>query len=160
MKQADLTSHHIEGITLHGDAPFSVPLFSHIKGNLWMGGCPVKSAPEEFEYIVSLYPWEPYTLAKFQVRTEACLQDALTMPKEEQLYTLARCVNAYKQKGVTLVHCQAGLNRSGLISALALIEEGMKAVDAISLLRAKRSRAVLCNQLFEKWLLTREFNII
>jgi protein-tyrosine phosphatase len=82
------------------------------------------------------------------------------MPKEEQLYTLARCVNAYKQKGVTLVHCQAGLNRSGLISALALIEEGMKAVDAISLLRAKRSRAVLCNQLFEKWLLTRESNYI
>lgn len=155
MKQADLTSHHIEGITLHGDVPFAVPLFSHIKGNLWMGGCPVKSAPEEFKYIVSLYPWEPYTLAKFQVRTEVSLQDTLTIPEEHQLYTLARCVNAYKQQGVTLVHCQAGLNRSGLILALALIEEGMKAVDAISLLRTKRSPAVLCNRFFEAWLLTK-----
>jgi len=155
MKLADLTSHHIEGIALHGDTPFNVPLFSHIEGNLWMGGCPVKSAPEEFKYIVSLYPWEPYALAKFQVHTEAHLHDELSVPNEEQLYDLARCVNAYKQQGVTLVHCQAGLNRSGLISALALIEEGMKAADAISLLRTKRSPAVLCNQTFEKWLLTR-----
>lgn len=155
MRQADLKSHHIEGISVHGDVSFDVPLFSHIEGNLWMGGCPVRSAPEKFKYIVSLYPWELYTLAEFQVRTEARLQDILTIPDEEQLYTLARCVNAYKRQGVTLVHCQAGLNRSGLISALALIEEGMKAVDAISLLRAKRSPAVLCNQVFEEWLLTR-----
>ena len=155
MRQTDLTSHHIEGISLHGDVPSGIPLFSHIEGNLWMGGCPVRSVPEEFKYILSLYPWEPYTLAEFQIRTEARLQDVLTIPDEEQLYTLARCVNAYKRQGVTLVHCQAGLNRSGVISALALIEEGMKAVDAISLLRTKRSPAVLCNQTFEKWLLTR-----
>ena len=155
MRQTDLTSHHIEGISLHGDVSFGVPLFSHIEGNLWMGGCPVRSAPEEFKYIVSLYPWEPYTLAESQIRTEARLQDVLTIPDEEQLYILARCVNAYRRQGVTLVHCQAGLNRSGLISALALIEEGMKAVDAISLLRTKRSPAVLCNQTFEEWLLTR-----
>jgi len=155
MKQSDLTSHYIEGISLHRGVPFDVPLFSHIEGNLWMGGCPVRSAPEEFKYIVSLYPWEPYRLTQFQVRTEARLQDVLTIPDEEQLYKLAECVNAYKRQGVTLVHCQAGLNRSGLISALALIEEGMKAVNAISLLRAKRSPAVLCNQIFEEWLLTR-----
>lgn len=156
MKLADLTTHHIEGIALHGDIPFKVPLFSHIVGNLWMGGCPVKSAPDEFKYIVSLYPWEPYALAKFQVHTEVQLQDELAVPSEEQLYALARCVNAYKRQGTTLVHCQAGLNRSGLVSALALIEEGMKAVDAIALLRTKRSPAVLCNKAFEEWLLTRD----
>nr|AFD03261.1 hypothetical protein [uncultured bacterium W4-87b] len=69
MKLADLTSHHIEGMSLHGDTPFKIPLFSHIEGNLWMGGCPVKVAPEEFEYIVSLHPWESYTIAEFQVHT-------------------------------------------------------------------------------------------
>ena len=53
MRRADLTSHHVEGISLHRDVPFDVPLFSHIEGNLWMGGCPVRSAPEEFKYIVS-----------------------------------------------------------------------------------------------------------
>ncbi len=54
------------------------------------------------------------------------------------------------------MHCQAGINRSGLVTALALVEEGMKAVDAIALLRAKRSPAVLCNRAFEQWLLTRD----
>ena len=156
MRQADLTSHYIEGISLHGGVPLEIPLFSHIEGNLWMGGCPVRSAPREFKYIVSLYPWETYTLSESQVRTEVRMQDVLAVPNEEQLYALARCVNIYKQQGTTLVHCQAGLNRSGLISALALIEEGMKAADAISLLRVKRSPAVLCNQIFERWLLTRD----
>lgn len=156
MRKADLTSHKIEGITLQKNKYLDIPLFSHIIGNLWMGGCPVRTAPEEFRFIVSLYPWEPYKLTKFQVRTEAYLQDILTVPDEERLYTLARCVNEYKLQGVTLVHCQAGLNRSGLVLALALIEEGMKAAEAISLLRVKRSPAVLCNQIFEKWLLTRD----
>lgn len=154
MKLADLTSHHIEGIALHGDTPFNVPLFSHIKGNLWMGGCPVKAAPDEFEYIVSLYSSEPYAINHSQVHTKAHLFDELNIPNEERLYALARCVNTYKRHGITLVHCQAGLNRSGLVSALALIEDGMKAVDAITLLREKRSSAVLCNSAFEEWLLT------
>ncbi len=156
MKLADLTTHHIEGIAIHGDVPFKVPLFSHIVGNLWSGGCPVGEAPEEFEYIVNLYPWEPYDIQSHQVVTKAQLFDSSDMPKEEQLYSLAACVNTYRHRGITLVHCQAGLNRSGLISALALIEDGMKAVDAIALLRAKRSPAVLCNQAFEEWLLTRD----
>ena len=156
MKLADLTSHHIEGMSLHGDTPFKIPLFLHIEGNLWMGGCPVKVAPEEFEYIVSLHPWESYTIAEFQVHTRASLFDKANVPNENRLYALARCVNTYKRNGVTLVHCQAGINRSGLVTALALIEEGMKAVDAITLLRSKRSPAVLCNRAFEEWLLTRD----
>ena len=160
MKLADLTSHHIEGMSLHGDTLFKIPLFSHIEGNLWMGGCPVKVAPNEFEYIVnlvSLYPWwEPYAIAKFQVHTRVHLNDELEIPSEDRLYALARCVNAYRRYGPTLVHCQAGLNRSGLIAALALIESGMKAVDAIALLRKKRSPVVLCNRTFEEWLLKRD----
>ena len=108
------------------------------------------------KFIVSLYPWQPYKLTKTQVCKEAYLQDILTIPDEEELYVLARYVNKYKLEGVTLVHCQAGLNRSGLVLALALIEDGMKAVDAISLLRIKRSPAVLCNRFFEEWLLSRD----
>jgi len=160
MKLADLTSHHIEGISLYGDTPFNIPLFSHIEGNLWMGGCPVKVVPDAFQYIVnlvSLYPWwEPYTIAKLQVHTRVHLKDELEIPSVERLYVLARCINVYKRHGPTLVHCQAGLNRSGLVTALALIESGMKAVDAIALLRTKRSPAVLCNRAFEEWLLAKD----
>jgi protein-tyrosine phosphatase len=51
------------------------------------------------------------------------------------------------------VHCQAGLNRSGLVTALALILNGMSPERAIGLLRQKRTPLVLCNGAFEAWLL-------
>jgi protein-tyrosine phosphatase len=63
-------------------------------------------------------------------------------------------VNACRRRGPTLVHCTAGVNRSALIVAAALIQEGMDAAPAIALLRAKRGPDVLFNQNFERWLLT------
>lgn len=154
-KLADLITHPIEGITREGEIPFKVPLFSHIEGNLWTGGCPVGTAPKEFEYIVSLYQEEPYKILRHQVYTQAQLFDAPIIPNEDELYALANCVNKYKERGVTLVHCQAGLNRSGLIAALSMIQMGMTPKRAIAILRDKRSPAVLCNKVFEEWLLTR-----
>jgi protein-tyrosine phosphatase len=53
------------------------------------------------------------------------------------------------------VHCQAGLNRSGLITARALMLRGMSATDAIQLLRKRRDPAVLCNAVFANWLVDR-----
>jgi protein-tyrosine phosphatase len=53
-----------------------------------------------------------------------------------------------------LVHCQAGLNRSGVVVARALMADGMSAVEAVSLIRERRSPACLCNPAFERWLST------
>ena len=47
-----------------------------------------------------------------------------------------------------LVTCWAGLNRSGLISALALIHFGFSADDAIEVVRKGRSKHALCNSTF------------
>ena len=44
--------------------------------------------------------------------------------------------------------CQAGWNRSGLIAALVLLQEGFTSDDAISLIREKRSPNALCNPHF------------
>lgn len=65
--------------------------------------------------------------------------------------TIAKLVNECRREGKTLVHCQAGLNRSALVTARALMLDGMSADDAITLLR-KRSPMVLCNLTFEAWL--------
>jgi protein-tyrosine phosphatase len=51
-----------------------------------------------------------------------------------------------------LVHCQAGLNRSGVVVAYALMLNGMSAAEAIARIRERRSPAVLCNPQFERWL--------
>lgn len=69
-----------------------------------------------------------------------------------QVDAIAAWVNVCRKDGPTLVHCQAGLNRSGLVAARALTLDGMNAADAIALLREKRSPAVLCNRSFESWL--------
>ena len=58
-----------------------------------------------------------------------------------------------------LIRCQAGLNRSGLVTALVLIKDGYSAKDAIALMRDKRSKDVLMNPLFEEWLLSKDHSI-
>ena len=150
---ADLTSHHIEGIAVMGNTPFSCPIITQVEGNLWQGGCLGGSRlPDEFRYVLSLYPWERYEIGPDTERHEVRLYDGPDIPPTTQLNELADWVNEKRVLGLTLVHCQAGLNRSALITALALIRSGMTPDDAIALLRRQRSPAVLCNPTFERWL--------
>ena len=68
---------------------------------------------------------------------------------------LARQAHRAWRKGRNvLIRCQAGVNRSGLVSALVLMLEGYEPHEAIELLRQRRSRVVLSNSHFERWLLT------
>ena len=151
---ADLNTHHIEGIARMGNKTFRVPLYSHITGNLWTGGCPVEAAPQEFQFIICLYPWETYRVPENAIFTTARLYDHGEIPDVAILNALADYVGAVSKIGMTLVHCQAGLNRSALVAGLSLIRGGMKPKEAISLLREKRCDAVLCNLAFEKYLLS------
>lgn len=152
----DVTTHHIEGIAREGNKPFNVPLITHVGGNLWQGGCiDGVRLSDDFEFVVSLYPWEKYAIGPSTVGLEVEMFDSGAIPDERTLHDIARIINAFRAKGKTLVHCQAGLNRSALTTGLALILDGMPAADAIALLRTRRCDAVLCNAAFEKWLLDR-----
>jgi hypothetical protein len=53
-----------------------------------------------------------------------------------------------------LVRCQAGLNRSGLVTALVLLLAGWEPAEAIRLIRARRSPHALFNRDFVRWLVT------
>jgi hypothetical protein len=155
---ADLTSHHIEGYAHAAegrpDGHFSMSLVTHIVGNLWMGGCePGVRLPDDFAYVVSLYPWGKYQLGPNTVRVEHKLYDAGEIPDVPTLYSAAGHLLGCLRTGKTLVHCQAGLNRSGLVAGLALVLDGMPPGEAIALLRERRSPAVLCNRTFANWLL-------
>ena len=148
---ADLNTHHIQGYTAGG--PVDIPLISHIDGNLWMGGC-IGGArlPDDFGFVLSLYPWEQYELGPDTERIEVRLYDSADVPDVDLLDQLAKRVNFESAARKTLVHCQAGLNRSGLITALALTQTGHTPAEAVGLLRQQRSPLVLCNHAFEAWL--------
>jgi len=73
----------------------------------------------------------------------------------KRVVAIATDTHRHWQRGETvLIRCQAGVNRSGLLTALVLIIEGFEPAQAIELIRAKRSPFVLSNEHFEEWLLS------
>lgn len=152
-KDADPFNHWVTGIAAMGETAFSMPIITKVAANLYQGGyVPGIDLGHTFDYILSLYPWHKYPIDKDVVRKEVALYDSFEKPDTEQIKELAAWVNQSRDRGPTLVHCQAGLNRSALVTAAALILKGTSAQGAIALLRAERSPAVLCNPNFETWL--------
>lgn len=146
----------LEGTARHGATPFSVPLISQVDEHLWVGGCIGGLAlPEEIVHVVSLYPWEQYR-GHGEIRSvlSVVMYDAEGEIDAPLVERIARWVNECRIEGPTLVHCQAGLNRSNLIAATALVRAGLEPEAAIALLREKRSPAVLCNRDFESFVLS------
>lgn len=162
--KADFQSHHVEGYAIAAmkagkDGRFQAPLISHITGNLYVGGCiDGVSLGDEFSHVFSMYKWEAYKVGPNTKVHTVTMYDSSDMVPQEQIEEIAdEVVAALKEGGKVLVHCQAGLNRSNLISAMALIRGfHMSPEAAIALLREKRSPVVLCNQTFENFLLNYE----
>lgn len=151
----DPTIQRMSGTAIHGNTPFDVPFISEIVPGFYQGGCENGLVlPPHIEHVVSLYRWERYT-RNHEVKTfhEVTMYDSNEGPIHDNIVELATLVNKSRADGDTLVHCQAGLNRSGLVAGAALVLEGLTPEDAIATLRASRSPAVLCNRTFEQWLL-------
>lgn len=160
----DPRAERMRGVAIHGNTPFDVPWISHVHGNLWQGGCTTGLVlPKEIINVVSLYKWEQYTLHDgVQVHEQITAYDSEGDDNPggmtpEQIINIATAVNVLCENGPTLVHCQAGLNRSSLIAAVSLILAGVveSGAEATALLRKQRSPACLCNKSFERWLALR-----
>ncbi|MGB1224865.1 MAG: dual specificity protein phosphatase family protein [Mycobacterium sp.] len=160
---SDPTTRRFSGVAIHGNTPFDTSFISHIEGNLWQGGCEDGLVlPKNIKHVVSLYPWERYTI-KHEVDTELYVRmyDAVGPVDTDQIWDLAQWVTDCVHDGPTLVHCQAGLNRSSLLAAAALYRlsnyrlynQHRKPSEIVELLREKRSPAVLCNPSFLNWVL-------
>ncbi len=142
------------GIAIHGNTPFDVPFISHISGGLYQGGCQEGLIlPHNIDKVLSLYPWEQYYIDRKDVeRVEVKMYDSEDQAFD-QVDELADQVNEWLKQGYNvLVHCQAGLNRSSLVAARALMKQGLTSEAAINTLRTSRSPACLCNPSFESHL--------
>jgi len=142
-----------------GDESYvDVPVFTEVEPGLWFGGAPEPRAPEGFDFIVNLVAvWARYDPNGIECVNVTVEDGEVTAEVAKQFGDLAHEVNRRRDLGQTiLVHCQVGLNRSATVVALTLMLRGMKAEDAIRLLREKRHRLVICNPHFEGWLLDDE----
>ena len=149
----DPRTNYMTGTTRLGNIYFSVPYMTQIKGNLWQGGCTNGLIlPTFIEHLVSLYMWEEYTVEhELKSKRVITMYDAEDDVLYDEIIELAEHVNECVADGPTLVHCQAGLNRSALVAGSSLVLAGMHPDDAIALLREQRSPAVLCNRTFESF---------
>lgn len=152
-EEVDPMIQRFDGVATHGMTPFDVPFISHIEGNLYQGGAsPHLQLPHFFKHYISVAPWYNYKINhEIKSNLSVIMYDSLEQSLE-QVDSLAQWINTCVKDGPTLVHCQAGLNRSGLVAGRALMLQGKTADEAIKLLRETRSPAVLCNPAFEEHL--------
>lgn len=141
----------MKGWLNHSRAYFEVPYITHLAGNLWMGGCwSGLVLPDYINHVVSLYPWEKYEINHDATREEIWVYDSTDDFDPTVYIDAAYSVVKSLDNGPVLVHCQAGINRSSLVSGLVLVisgavEDGQKAIE---LIREKR----LSNPVFREYL--------
>ncbi len=142
-------------------------LYNEIATNLFMGGTADNdvihyamtdySARTDlpFDSIVTMYAWArpaDWHIQEFRygVPDASITEIDLQRLRQAAEFGYAR----WKAGDRVLVRCQAGLNRSGLVSALILIKDGATPQEAIDVIRTHRGPDALFNNSFVDWLLT------
>lgn len=163
-----------------GDDPrLSWPTWSYIHstrqgGELWMGGThdeedflqsyvadkygsprgyeKPKVMPRHFDAVATLYAAAGpvfWGVAEYRFGFGDQPLDEANVPRIDSIVDWV--LNELAQGHKVLVRCQAGLNRSGLVTALTLCKLGFTGEDAIELIRQQRTRFALCNPDFERY---------
>ena len=148
-------------------AEYPTELYSQIAPNLFMGGTDDDAtidqpqilqdltATNEFDCVVTLYAWAAPAGWGVEERRFGFPDSHIIDEYIPTIVELAQWAHAKWSAGKRVnIRCQAGLNRSGLVTALTLMFSGKSAADAIELIRTNRSEFALCNSYFERWLLS------
>src|SRR3954454_1122396 len=108
-----------------------------------------------YDAVVTLYAWAqpvPWEVEELRYGFGDC---DIALADTERIMRAARWAwRRWRSGDRVLIRCQAGLNRSGLVTALVLMLDGYDAAAAISLIRRHRSSWALCNRPFVDWLWT------
>jgi hypothetical protein len=146
------------------DPRYDLPVRSEMLPNLWMGGTDYNDrtefpmvdpfiTAEDFDAVYTFYgnanpvDWmvEEYRYAFFDSE-----RHKLDVSKLKRAVLMA--YDDWKSGKRVLIRCQAGLNRSGIITALVLMRSGMTADNAIEHIRTKRDSYCLYNNYFTNFL--------
>ena len=147
---------------------YPTSLYSNIFANLFMGGTadedvihfsqkdfgPRNDLP--FDAIVTMYAWArpaDWQIQEFRYGVPDAKIEDIDLDRLREAVNFA---DYHLQKGDrVLIRCQAGLNRSGLVTALVLIKQGYSAQSAIEMIRKFRGEDALFNHNFVNWLLAK-----
>lgn len=130
------------------------PALSEIVTNLWQGRRPETYIGFDLvvscEQFLAKRPMEDYAGMTLHVP----LRDEDDFELPDVLYEAAGLVSDVMQDGrKVLVHCTGGLNRSSLVTVLALSDLGYGTPkECIAMLRRVHDPYCLCNRAFERWL--------
>ncbi len=139
-------------------------LFNEIATNLFMGGTddmdvihfPAKNNNRTdlpFDAIVTMYAYaQPadWKIQEFRYGVPDAAIEDIDLDRLKQAVEFG--YNRWMAGDRVLVRCQAGLNRSGLVTALILMSTGLDAESAIEQIRTNRAEIALFNEDYVKWL--------
>ena len=139
-------------------------LFNEIATNLFMGGTedmdvihfPAKNNKRidlPFDAIVTMYAYaQPadWKVQEFRYGVPDAAIEDIDLDRLKQAVEFG--YNRWMAGDRVLVRCQAGLNRSGLVTALILMSTGLDAETAIEQIRKNRAEIALFNEDYVRWL--------
>ncbi len=114
-----------------------------------------------FDSIVTMYAWArpaDWNVQEFRYGVPDASISDIDLDRLRQAVDFGHA--QWKKGDRVLIRCQAGLNRSGLVTALILIKDGYAPDHAISVIRANRGPDALFNSNFVNWLITSASNFI
>jgi len=142
-------------------------LYSEIAPNLFMGGTADEDVIHQvvaynkartdlpFDAIITMYAWANPADWRVQEFRYGIYDSAIA---DIDLDRLKQAVefgyNRWLSGDRVLVRCQAGLNRSGLVTALIMMSIGLDAETAIEQIRKNRADIALFNNNYVEWLMS------
>jgi hypothetical protein len=113
--------------------------------------------PRPFDAVVTLHAWaQPVSWEVEELRYGFADGDLAAADVVRVVRAAKWAWQRWRSGDRVLIRCQAGLNRSGLVTALVLMQEGLPAREAIRMIRERRSPWALCNNAFVDWLIERD----
>ena len=107
-----------------------------------------------FDAIVTMYAWAmpaDWKIQEFRYGVPDASIAHIDLARLKQVVEFG--YNRWLSGDRVLIRCQAGLNRSGLVTALILMSTGLDAETAIEEIRKKRAEIALFNTEYVTWLL-------
>ena len=142
-------------------------LYSEIAPNLFMGGTADEDVIHQavaynkartdlpFDAIITMYAWaNPADWKVQEFRYGIYDSDISQIDLDRLKQAVEFGYNRWLSGDRVLVRCQAGLNRSGLVTALIMMSTGLDEETAIEQIRKNRAEIALFNTHYVEWLMS------